>query len=64
MTRDFKESPGTIFTFHQAGSTMKITALCESTFIEVSVIAPVSLSQADMQLLALRKLQRMIKKQS
>lgn len=61
MTRNSKELPGTIFTFHQAGSTMKITALCEKTLIEVSVIAPVSLSQADMQLLALRKLQRMIK---
>ncbi|MES2252246.1 MAG: hypothetical protein V4482_00985 [Pseudomonadota bacterium] len=43
---------------------MKITALCERTLIEVSVIAPTSLPQADMQLLAFRKLQRMIQKQS
>jgi hypothetical protein len=64
MKRDDKEPLGIIFTFHQAGSTMKITALCETTFVEVSVIAPTSLPQADMQLLALRKLQHMIKKQS
>ncbi|MES2607425.1 MAG: hypothetical protein V4544_01630 [Pseudomonadota bacterium] len=64
MSHDAKVTLGTIFTFHQAGNAMKITALCETTLIEVSVIAPTSLPQANMQLLALRKLQRMIKKQS
>lgn len=64
MAYDIKEPLGTIFTFHQAGSTMKVTALCETTLIEVSVIAPTSLPQEDMQLLAFRKLQHMIKKQS
>ncbi len=64
MTLHENEIPGTIFSFQQAGNTMKITALCERTLIEVSVIAPTSLPQADMQLLAFRKLQRMIQKQS
>lgn len=62
MPDNKKEQSGVIFSFHQAGSTMKITALCVQTLVEVSVIAPTSLSQADMQLLAFRKLQRMTQK--
>jgi len=64
MTQDENDVPGIIFSFQQVGSSMKITASCEKTLIEVAVIAPISLSQADMQLLAFRKLQRMIQKKS
>jgi hypothetical protein len=64
MKHDKEEILGIIFSFQQVGNTMKVSALCEKTYIEVSVIAPTSLSQADMQLLAYRKLQRMIQKQS
>jgi len=64
MTLHENETHTTIFTFQQAGKTMKISALCERTLIEVSVIAPTSLPQTDMQQLAFRKLQRMIQKKS
>jgi hypothetical protein len=64
MTHEENEIPGIIFSFQQMGGSMKITASCEKTLIEVSVIAPISLPQADMQLLAFRKLQHMISKQA
>ncbi len=56
MTGQNNQKTGVIFSFQQFGKAMKVSAFCEETSIEVSLIVPTSLNQDDMQLLALRKL--------
>ncbi len=55
---------GCIFAFHQIGINVKIIAIDEKTGIEVCTIAPYTLSQKDMQTLALQKLKSVLKKQN
>jgi hypothetical protein len=52
------------FEFHSVGNAVKITAIDAETGIEVAVQAPASLPQADMQRLALRKLQRRLQSET
>jgi hypothetical protein len=46
------------FEFRALGGSMKVSAICPETGTEVSVVGPVNASRADLQNLALRKLQR------
>lgn len=55
---------GYIFTFHRIGIHVKVTAIDEETGIEVCTITPYTLSQKDMQTVALRKLKSVLKKQN
>jgi hypothetical protein len=63
MTKD-SSTLGVLFSFHRIGNSTKITAIDEASLCEVSVIAPSTLPQTDMERLALRKLQRMIQQSS
>ncbi len=63
MTKD-SHMLGVLFSFYRIGNSTKITAIDEVSHCEVSVIAPSTLSQIDMERLALRKLQRMIQQSS
>ncbi len=67
MANNKKNTPssgeGYIFTFQQIGNHVKVTATEEQSGIEISTIAPYTLSQTDMQTLALKKLKLVLKKQ-
>jgi hypothetical protein len=45
------------FEFRALGGSMKVSAICPETGTEVSVVGPVNASRADLQRLALRKLE-------
>jgi hypothetical protein len=59
-----KPQKSVIFVFERHGNSVKVTAVDEETGREVVVIAPAKLPQADMQLLALRKLEKVLKGQN
>ncbi|SHL71438.1 DUF6898 family protein [Roseibium suaedae] len=44
--------------FHPIGRQVKVTAVDATTGVEVSIMGPSTASQADLQTLAIRKLQR------
>ncbi len=51
--------PGEVYLeFHQVGQQVKVTAIDAATGIEVSTFGPLSVSQADLKRLAVRKLKR------
>ncbi|MFC5067976.1 DUF6898 family protein [Flaviflagellibacter deserti] len=45
------------FEFRALGGSMKVSAICPETGTEVSIVGPVNASRADLQRLALRKLE-------
>lgn len=47
-----------IFEFIQVGHAMRVVALDEETGVEVSIIAPLTCSQMEMEQVAVAKLQR------
>jgi hypothetical protein len=51
-----------LFEFMQVGNSVRVTAIDAATGIEVTIQAPLSLSSADMQSTALRKLDYVLKK--
>jgi hypothetical protein len=51
-----------LFEFAQVGNSVRITAIHAATGTEATVQAPLSLSQSDMQNLALRKLIYLLEK--
>lgn len=53
-----------MFEYIQQGSYVKVTAVEPKTLIEASVVVPASLSQEQMQLLALRRLKYVMDKQN
>ncbi len=55
---------GAIIEFVAVGNSVKVSAIDERTGIEVSVICPKTATKQSMQELALKKLQRMLKKRS
>jgi uncharacterized protein DUF6898 len=53
-----------IMEFHQHGNSVKVTAMCTETLIEVSVITPKQTSQYYMEKLAINKVEFVKAKQS
>ena len=57
MPPDNRDAPNEVyFEFVPVGGAVKVSAIDAATAIEVSVMGPVTASQADLQRLALRKL--------
>ncbi len=55
MTADGRE---VYFEHRGIGATVKVSAICSVTGVEVSIVGPASASQRDLEMLALRKLEQ------